>query len=203
MRNIIKILLIAAISGHSLLAECQKFVLSADGTAIAIKGTSSLHDWEMNLEAFNSVFQLNRDGNGIKGIENVSFSCKATDIKSEYSLMDKKTRDALKADEYPEIKFSSISATTQVDRDNTFTGSLNGRLNVAGTSRDVSLPFKGTFNDNNTINITALAELTMSSFNISPPTALMGTLKTGDKISVLFTLHFVTTEKDYAQTFGK
>jgi hypothetical protein len=167
-------------------------VLSREGTTIAIKGTSSLHDWVMNLEAFNSVFQLNRDGSGIKGIENVSFSCRATDIKSEYSLMDKKTRDALKADEFPEIKFSSISGNTQFAGDKSFTGSLYGKLNVAGNTRDVSIPFKGTFTDNNTINITASAELTMTSFNISPPTAMMGALKTGDQISVLFTLHFVT-----------
>ncbi|MFH0843615.1 MAG: YceI family protein [Bacteroidota bacterium] len=202
MRNIIKILLIAAISGQSLIAEGQRFVLSGDGTFIAIKGTSSLHDWEMNLEASNSVFQLNRDGNVIKGIENVSFSCRATDIKSEYSLMDKKTRDALKADEYPEIKFSSISGTTKVARDNTFTGNLYGRLFVAGNTRDVSIPFKGTFTDSNTIKITASAELTLTSFNITPPTAMMGALKTGDQISVLFSLHFVTAEKENNQVAG-
>ena len=203
MRSTIKILIIIVLAGFPLKSEGQKFTLSKSETAISIKGTSSLHDWEMNLEAFSSAFQLNREGTVIKGFDNVIFSCKATDIKSEHSLMDKKTYDALKADDYPEIKFRATSASALISGDKTFTGSLNGKLDVAGESRDVTLPFKGTIVDNNTINIVASTDLKMSSFNITPPTALMGTLKTGDQISVEFSLHFVNTGKQNYLSSGE
>ena len=191
MKNISKIILLLVLTGFSLLSEGQAFELSKTGTAVVIKGTSSLHDWEMNLKAFNSGFQLNQEGSSIKALENVTFSCKATDIKSEYSLMDKKTYDALKADDFPEIKFSSISRTELVADGRKITGILEGKLHVAGEMQDVTIPFNGIFTDSKTINIIASTDLTMSSFNITPPTAMLGALKTGDKISVSFSLQFV------------
>jgi len=202
MKNAIKILIILSLAGWPLISAGQKFELSEAETAIAIKGTSSLHDWEMNLEAYSSAFQLNREGSQIKGFDNVTFSCKTTDIKSEYSLMDKKTYAALKADVFPEIKFSGLSSSAMVTEDKTFSGNLKGKLNVAGETRDVTIPFKGTFADSNTINITASTDLKMSTFNITPPTAMLGTLKTGDQISVLLSLHFVYTEKQNARSTG-
>jgi hypothetical protein len=202
MKNLIKILIIAALAGWPLITEGQKFELSKAGTAISIKGTSSLHDWEMNLQSFNSAFQLNREGEMIKGFNNVTFSCKATDIKSEYSLMDKKAYDALKADRYPEIRFESISSPGMNINGKEFTGTLRGKLNIAGETKDITIPFKGALSDRNTISITASADLAMSSFNITPPTAMLGALKTGDEISVLFSLHFVHTEKQDSQVSG-
>lgn len=197
MKQSIKILLVFVLTGFSLLSEGQTFELSKTGTSVAIKGTSSLHDWEMDLKAFNSGFRLERDGMLIKGLENVTFSCKATDIKSEYSLMDKKTYDALKADDFPEIKFSGISGTGLVADGKKITGDLKGKLNVAGETQDVIIPFDGTFTDSKTVNIIASTDLTMSSFNITPPTAFLGALKTGDKISVLFYLQFVQKIEKY------
>jgi polyisoprenoid-binding protein YceI len=195
MRNTIKILLLLATAGHSLLSEGQTFELSKTGTEVAIRGTSSLHDWEMNLNAFNSGFQLSQEGSKIKGLDNVTFSCKATDIKSESSLMDRKAYDALKADDFPDIKFSGLSSTGLAAEGKIFTGNLKGKLNVAGETQDVIIPFNGTFIDSETINIIASTDLNMSSFNITPPTAMLGALKTGDKISVSFSLRFVQKTK--------
>jgi Cu/Ag efflux protein CusF len=193
MKRSIKILLAFVLTGFSLLSEGQTFELSKTGTSIAIKGTSSLHDWEMDLKVFNSGFRLNQEGSLIKGLDDVTFTCKATDIKSESSLMDKKAYEALKADDFPEIKFSGISGTGLVAEGKKITGNLKGKLNVAGETQEVTIPFNGTFTDNKTINIVASTDLTMSSFNITPPTAMLGALKTGDKISVLFSMQFVRT----------
>jgi hypothetical protein len=191
MKNKIRILLTVALAGLPLLSEGQTFVLSKTGTAIAIRGTSSLHDWEMDLTSFNSDLLLNQEGSLIMGFDNVTFSCKATDIKSESSLMDKKAYDALKADYYPYITFTGISGTGLVTRGNGFTGNLKGKLNIAGKTKDVTIPFDGNFTDSKTINIVASADLNMSSFNIIPPTAMFGALKTGDEITVSFSLQFV------------
>ena len=191
MKNTVKISLLLVLAGLSLLSQGQPFEVSITGTAVAIKGTSSLHDWKMDLKVFNSGFQLNQEGSLIKGFDNVTFTCKATDIKSESSLMDNKAYNALKAEDFPEINFSGISTTGLVAEGKKFTGNLNGKLHVAGETQDVTIPFDGSFVDSETINIIASYDLTMSSFNITPPTFLLGALKTGDKISVSFSLQFV------------
>lgn len=191
MKRTYKTLLLLVLTGFTLMSEGQVFELSKTGTNVTIKGTSSLHDWEMNLKAFNSGFQLNQEGSLIKGFENVTFSCKATDIKSENSLMDKKAYDALKADDFPDIKFSGLSSSGLVAEGKKFKGNLRGKLNVAGDTQDVTIPFNGAFTDSKTIDVIASTDLAMSSFNITPPTAMLGALKTGDEISVSFSLHFV------------
>ena len=191
MKYILKISIFLFLSNLPLLTEGQPFELSKIGTAIEIKGTSSLHDWTMDLKDFNSGFQIKQEGSSIKSIDNITFSCKAKDIKSESTLMDNKAYNALKAKEFPDIKFIGLSTTGLTLDGDKFTGNLNGKLSVAGETHDITVPFNGTFVNNNTINITASTDIAMSSFNITPPTALLGALKTGDKISVSFTLEFV------------
>ena len=110
MKRITRILVLLLMVVIPLLAEGQTFELSDRGTLIAIKGTSTLHDWQMDLTSFNSGFHLDQVGSVIEGFDNVTFRCKATDIKSESSLMDKKAYDALKADDYPFITYTGIIA---------------------------------------------------------------------------------------------
>ena len=57
MKNAVKISLLLVLAGHSLLSDGQIFELSKTGTALSIEGTSSLHDWKMDLKVFNSGFQ--------------------------------------------------------------------------------------------------------------------------------------------------
>ncbi len=191
MKKIRRLTILFLLAGISLLAEGQTFELSESGTLIAIKGTSTLHDWQMELTTFNSGFHLNRFGSEIEGFDNVSFRCKAKDIKSESSLMDKKAYNALRADDYPFITYTGMSVTGLKTEGMDFTGNLSGKLNVAGKTRDVIIPFNGSFTDNSTISINAETVLKMSSFNINPPTAMLGALKTSDEITVSLSLQFV------------
>jgi hypothetical protein len=190
MKTAITIISILICTGFSKVSKETTFELSENRGEMIITGTSSLHDWEMTLKSINCEAQIEHEGTLLKSIDNISFSCKATDIKSESSLMNKKAYGALKADAFPQIKFNWISTTGLVSEGNNFKGDVTGKLNVAGETRETIVPFKGTFVDNNTVIITGSTELQMSSFKITPPTALLGTLKTGDKISVSFTLQF-------------
>jgi hypothetical protein len=171
------------------LANGQVYELSATGNKALITGTSSLHDWEMDVTQFRSGFRLTREGASVKNIDNVTFSCKSRDIKSDNSIMNKKTYDALKADEFPEIKFTGTSVTNMVSEGNNIKGTLTGKLTLAGQTRDITVPFTGIVNDKS-FNIKSSTEVTFSGFGMEPPTAMLGTLKTGDKVKVEFNLQY-------------
>lgn len=174
----------------SLTVSAQKFSLTGTDNKAVISGTSSLHDWDENLTRFSSEFVLVKDGASVRSIDNVSLTCNTKDIKSESSLMDKKTFDALKADEFPQIKFQGTSVTGLTSNGSKFSGNLNGKLSLAGQTRDITVPFTGTMTGNNNLDITANAEMNFSNFGMKPPTAMMGALKTGDKVKVSFNLHY-------------
>ncbi|MGE5420646.1 MAG: YceI family protein [Chloroflexota bacterium] len=182
-------ILLITLSLAPVLANAQIYELSATGNKAVITGTSSLHDWEMDVTQFRSGIRLNREGTSVKNIENVTFSCKARDIKSENSIMNKKTYEALKADKFPEISFTGTSLTNLVSQGNSIKGTLTGKLTLAGQTHDISLPFTGTVNEKN-VSINSSAEMTFSGFGMAPPTAMLGTLKTGDKVKVAFNLQY-------------
>jgi hypothetical protein len=171
----------------------QPFELSKENASILISGTSTLHDWKMSLKIFDLNANFILEGSRLKGIDNVTFDCNTTDIKSDNSLMDKKAYAALKSSTFPNIKFNMISILGIPPDNNKFISSLRGKLFIAGKSIPVSIPLNGSLSDINGINIIDVSgeiDLKMSDFDIAPPTAMMGALKTGDRITVSFSLQF-------------
>ena len=189
MNRLIKSAIFISLSFLTLITSAQVYDLASSGNKGVITGTSSLHDWKMDITKFNSGFKLIRDGNSVKTIENVTFSCRAKDIKSESSLMDKKAYDALKTNEYPEINFTGSSVSGLTTDGNRIIGTLEGNLSLAGQSHEISVPFNGTLKGDG-ITIDSSAEITFSGFGLEPPTAMLGTLKTGDRMRVTFNLQF-------------
>lgn len=189
MKRLFSILILLMVLSISLRCYGQYYEIISDGASITITGTSSLHDWKMEVKSFKSGFRFNKEG--LTGsFDNVTFNCNVSSIRSESSLMDRKAYSALKAEVFPEIKFEGVSMTDLVFENNRFSGNLNGRLYVSGETKTVTIPFSGSVEGNSLIRINAKADLSLSSFKITPPTAMLGTLKTGDRISVLFSLQY-------------
>ncbi len=185
-------ILIVIISFTSLNSFGQLYELSNEGNEILIKGTSNLHDWQMNIIVSNCEAEFDKEGFKVKSIKRVNFSCEPSDIRSDYNLMDRKTYNALKGDVYQVIRFNLLSKTELISVNRQFKGSLRGSLYVAGINNEVEVPFTGILNGDNTIDVEGSFELRMSDFNITPPTAILGTLRTGDKISIFFSLKLVS-----------
>jgi hypothetical protein len=148
----------------------------------------------MDLKIFDCNANFIMKNSRLTSIDKVAFICKTTDLKSDYSLMDKKTYSALKSGTFPEIKFNGISSMEIPAYNNKFTDNLRGNLFIAGKSITVSIPINGTLSSINGINIIDISgetDLKLSDFNIVPPTAMLGALKTGNGITVSFSLQFI------------
>lgn len=171
----------------------ETYELSYPGNEILISGTSNLHNWTMSVVESNCVAEFDIEGMQLRGIERIEFSCRTSDIESNNNLMDRKTYDAIKADKHPAIRFTLLANETLETEGNNFNGTLRGNLSVAGLTREITVPFSGIINNNNTILVKGSVDLKMTDFNIDPPTALLGTLKTGDLVTVSFSLNLSST----------
>ena len=156
---------------------------------VTISGTSSLHDWEEKVEKFNVNLKLRFSEKDISGIDHVQVICKAGSIVSDNSLMTSKTHDALKVDTYPDITFRLVSVDHLSSKNGSFTGTLVGDVTLAGVTKQITLAFSGT-HIGNKIAIKGSKELNMNDFKIKPPTAMLGTLKTGEQVTISFSLQF-------------
>ena len=104
--------------------------------------------------------------------------------------MNKKTYDALEADDYPSITFELISISDLESSGNQFSGKATGTMKIAGESSVMTVPFQGSVVDGSTFKVKGDFSLEMSDFGIDPPTAMLGTLKTGDKVTLNYEFTF-------------
>jgi polyisoprenoid-binding protein YceI len=174
---------------HQVITAQSQVQLLPASSSFTIQGTSSLHDWEEKLGKFNVDLSLKMKEKDVATIEKANFICKSASIESESSLMTKKTLEALKAEKYPEISFTLISVDKLVSQNGSFSGTVTGDIKLAGVTKRISIPFSGN-NVNNQITLKGSKTLSLAEYQITPPTAMMGTLKTGDKVTVAFNLQF-------------
>ena len=155
-----------------------------------IKGTSSLHDWEMISNSFSSNIFINKTSNGNLAIRDININVGVKTLKSGKKVMDKKCYKALLNKKYPYInyKFKSIKEI-KPKGDNTFTANLIGILTIAGKSKTTEILVEIVLEDR-IVNIIGEKALKMSDFDVIPPTALLGTLKTGNDITIEFNLNY-------------
>lgn len=167
----------------------QNFILST-GNTVKVSGTSSLHDWE---EKVTEVFcDANATIEATKvNFESLNFKVKAKSLKSDKDLMDKKTYEALKADKYPDITFKMTSASEMALNTDTFKGTITGTLTMAGKAKNITVAITGKTKSANSMQISGSKKLKMTEFDMVPPTALMGSIKTGDEVTVTFNLNLI------------
>lgn len=185
-----KLILVVAVWAISLNGFSQKsYKIIPDESKFLVTGTSTLHDWHMKVEEMICNVVADVTENNKISISNIDFKCATNSLKSDNSLMDKKAFEALQTDRYKTISFSANTNTTVAIANGVFTGSLLGELEISGIKKKVNIPFNAKIN-NNTVIITGELKIKFSDFEIKPPTAVMGTIKTGNELVLKYNLKF-------------
>lgn len=170
----------------------SSFTLAPSGNRMIIKGTSTLHDWQCKVEQMSGQMSATVTSGVVKEIQNLTFSAAVNSIRSikengEYyeKGMDKNVYKALKSDQFTAIMFALKKVNSITPAANKVTIVAAGTLTISGTPKEVMLTvfgtpsgagyaFEGTF------------PMKMTDFKVDPPTALLGTIKTGDAITIEF-----------------
>lgn len=152
---------------------------------MSISGTSTLHDWTSTVNDVQATAELVWEEEHLTGIETLEVKVRSGSIISgKGTIMDNKTWTALKKDEYPYITFQLRKA--MVSASAPYTVTAQGNLSIAGATRAIELLAKGVPQPGGEIVFSGRYRLLMTDYGIAPPTALMGSLKTGDLITVDF-----------------
>lgn len=157
-----------------------------------LKGTSNVHAWEMKAVkgASKAVFVVDASGK-VTSISSLSFSFPAKNLKSGKTAMDKNTYKALKTDKNPNITFQLTSSTITSTGVNTYNITGVGNMTIAGTLKQTSLVATGKYNGyDRSFTITGVKKMKMTDYEVTPPTALLGRIKTGDDITLSYNIQF-------------
>lgn len=190
-------LIISALTFFAIDTHAQDvYKLQPENSKLLVQGTSTVHDWEVEATEFNAETRLKIDENAVSQVSHIMVTAPAESLKSGKSLMDKKMQEALKSDKFPEIKFS-LKENKEIKGDKAI---ISGMLTIAGQTREVDVTVKFDAKNPQKFEVTGEVPLKLSSFKIDQPTAMMGTIKTGDEIKVKFDLKFLRTDEELSRS---
>lgn len=163
--------------------QAQSTYQLSDDSKMVIKGTSSLHDWESDVTTLKGEGVV-KIQNQQPDFQNLTLTIPVESIKSGKSAMDKNTYEALQEEKHPNIKFTlnDIKSISQGEV------KASGQLSIAGKSKAVVLTADYDMLNQEQISLKGSYTLKMTDFGIDPPTAVFGTIKTGDEITVDYNL---------------
>lgn len=156
--------------------------------SMSIKGTSTLHDWEMKSEKGDVEAAIDITSDKIT-FSSLTFTMPANTLKSGHGMMDKNTYKALNTSKNPSITFSLKSANITPAGNNTYNFRGLGNLTIAGTTHLTDLVATLKYNPlDKTFTCIGSKKFKMTDYGVKPPTVMMGTIKTGDDISISYNL---------------
>lgn len=159
-----------------------------------LSGTSTLHKWSMNAQSFsgNAEFDFKPGTTSqLSSIKALSFSLVTQNLKSGEKGLDKNAYKALKTDQYKNILYTLTSASVQAEKDNKFPIKTMGNLTIAGVTKPISMDVYCMVNTDGSITCTGSDKLNMTDYQVKPPSFMLGAMKTGDAVTLDFTLVYI------------
>ncbi|KAF2327247.1 YceI family protein [Flavobacterium daemonense] len=184
--NKIKLIaIVIAFFGITTFASAQKSYTLDPKSSFSVAGTSTLHDWEMKSGSGTGSANLTIVNSKLTNLESLTVSLLAESVKSEKTSMDKVAYETLKTDKNKNIKYILKSA----EKINETTWELTGTYTIAGVSKIYKTTAKTTVTKDG-LNLQGSNKITFTDFGMKSPTALLGTIKTGQDLTIKFNLNF-------------
>lgn len=183
MRTIQTLLLLFA-SSLFMAAQGQSIKVVQGESNMSVKGTSTIHDWELGTSSINGVAEFTKEGDQLE-ITNTKITLKSAELKSDNSGLDDKAHDALNVKKHPTITFTQTEKLIVKPNGTKFSATVRGNLTIAGKTKAVAIPVTGD-SAQNKLKVSGKLDLKMTQFNIDPPRAMLGTIRSGDDITVNF-----------------
>lgn len=157
---------------------------------LTVEGTSTLHDWESEVTKVDWSGQFVIENNKLISVASARVTIPVTSIKSDKGrIMDNKTYEAFNNEKYPNITFQLTEATIKGDEIK-----AKGTLSMAGNSKTIEMIAKTKVAGSGEVMITGSYKINMRDYKMEPPTAVMGTIKVGEEVTVNFDLTLTTTK---------
>ncbi|TDO97653.1 YceI family protein [Flavobacterium sp. 245] len=185
LRKIKLLAIVISFFGITSFACAQKSYTLDNKSTFSVLGTSTLHDWEMKSSSGTGAANFTITNSRLTEIESLSVVLSAESIKSEKKSMDKVAYETLKTDKQKNIKYVLKSA----EKVNETTWELTGTYTIAGVSKILKTTVKTTITKDG-LNIQGSNKITFTDFGMKSPTALLGTIKTGQDLTLKFNLNF-------------
>ncbi|WP_194766763.1 YceI family protein [Tamlana sp. I1] len=169
-------------------SQAQMLQLENQESHLTVFGSSNLHGWKVDAKTKNGSIRFNDLESS--DITHLSLTVSAESLKGVKLGITETATETLKSDQYKYILFTLSEVTNVTPKGNgQFAVQAIGNLVIAGTSKTIPLDFNVDIKKGN-VTLAGNTKLKLSSFNLTPPKRLMGTIKAKDDIVLRFETNF-------------
>jgi hypothetical protein len=194
--------------------QVERFDGLTGRSEVRVDGTSTVHDWTVKSTTISGSIYFKIDVAKDAPVREVreaiianpnaeaSVAIEVRSLKSGKKDMDQKMYEAMKTDRHPQIQYEltkfELAEGTKPDQE-TFDANTVGRLTIAGFTKEYRMPMRLTVVDADNLRISGETEMRMTDFKVKPPQAMLGMIKSGDRIKVRFEWNVHRAEKKAAE----
>ena len=161
----------------------------AKGSEVEVKGTSTLHDWEMKSSTITGQAIFSMDDKGLTDVKDLQLSIVSESLKSEKDGMDKNAYKALKTSSNKNITFQSSRLVSLEHKGSGYAVVCEGKLQIAGVTKITTVNATCT-PDGAAIKCTGEKVFKMTEYQVEPPSFMFGTVNTGEEVTIKFNVVF-------------
>lgn len=205
--KLVALFLGSLLAASAAVAEIVRYQGVPRGSIIKIKGTSTVHDWEVEstlIAGFMNVegeFPSDLSATTVPALKNlpqVNVQIPVRSIRSGKSTMDSVMHGAMKQQAHPKITYVLAKMTpSNVERKagDPLRYDTEGDLTVAGVKKRITMPIDLVRHGEGGLRITGKTKVKMTDFGIQPPAPKIafGLIKTGDEVEIIF--EWITKKK--------
>lgn len=171
----------------------QDHLLRFDTAYVEITGSSTLHDWTVHASEITD-YPLEIAIGEAQEISSFRFSVVVSSMDGgRGSAMNNKIYKALLSTEHPSINYVQHAPLALASEESLMSHTINSTLEIAGVSNQYDLDIQ-TERTGDRLSISTVQPLLLSDFDIEPPSAMFGQIKTGDEIEVKMTFRYTYHE---------
>jgi polyisoprenoid-binding protein YceI len=175
------------VMGFSLSTIAQTAYKAQPTSKIKVNGSSNIHDWDMTASVFTIDATFKIADNQLADVTALSFTLPVKNLKSSKDLLNDRAYKALKASQHTRMTYVLTSADV-VPAQKLI--KANGKLTIAGVTKDVPLQVNYVVNADGSITCKGVKKIKMSDFGVEVPSFMMGAMKTSDDLEIELALNF-------------
>lgn len=188
LTSLVVVITISVLSGFEVVRQTVSYEATS-ASKFSVEGTSTIHDWTCEAPDVQGTVQLGWETGEIPVIENAQIRVAVGSMDCHHGKMDDKLRKALKLEEHPTMLFelnkAEVIATASAD---SFEVATDGFMMIAGQTRRVQITQYVSIRNDGTVVFRGDLPLAMKDYNVKPPTAVFGTIRTGNEVVIHFEL---------------
>ena len=157
-----------------------------NSSEIIVEGTSNIHDWEMKANSKTGLVTITTEEGKLTGISSLKVTVPAESLDSGKGGMDKNAYKALNTNKYKNIEFQ-LDEVKNIEAKAADSYQVKGlaSLKISGVTKQVPVEFTVKLSGNK-LQINGEQNINMTHFKVDPPTAMFGTITTGEELTIKF-----------------